>query len=307
MKKLSKLFGMTMAGLLMAGMTACKDDNEYNEPEGGNSPIESTGMQLYSVGNINFSYDNKGRCIGFNKPHINYNQINWEKGEIMDSDAEGDGAIKFKVNGNGYFSEMWQDWDYIDDYDDYYKGSGKMTFSYDKQGHLSKIYVTMKESGTEEGEKFNWSGTSEVSMTWKNGNLVRTHFKVTEIEDGEKDVYEEEETVEYGQDENKFGQYCYSLVDNCLGFDYEDFALVGLFGKGTAQFPVEVTVKESDYDYPQTFSVDITTDEEGLISRELTSNGTYYYNYQTPSTSEKIIRKAVKSRPGSMFRFNKRK
>lgn len=258
------------------------------------------------MGNVNFSYDSKGRCTGYRTTYGEHADINWETGEIIDSNADNEGNIKFKVNGNGYFSEMWQNWEYTED-GEHYKGNGKITFSYDKQGHLSKIYVKMDETGTWEGEKYKYSETSEVNLTWKNGNLVKTHSKNVENEDGEKDVYEEDLTVEYGQFDNKFGQYCCTLAQFGIGFDYEDFALVGLFGKGTAQFPIEVTVKESDNDYPQTVSVDITTDEEGLISRETTSQGTYYYNYQTPSTSEKIIRKAVKSRPGSMFRFNKRK
>lgn len=308
MSKTFKWAVLFASAALMTGFTACGSDDDGDEPDGPDTPTATVGLRLYSVGGTSFSYDNQGRVDGYRSRYGEYASIDWENGMIESSDSEDGEPINFKTNGKGYFTEFSQSWNYKEDGDSY-KGSGKMKFSYDKQGHLTKISVSMSESGKEDGESYKYEETSEIEYTWKDGNLVKGVCETIEKEDGEKDVYKTTANVAYGLKENLFNQYCLSLASDVIEFDFGDFALVGLLGVGPAQFPTVIETEEDDSDYnsSSTNNISISVNQVGLIETESSSNGYYVYSYENVPTSSKVAAKKVKKRPGSMFRMRKSK
>lgn len=308
MSKTFKWAVLFASAALMTGFTACGSDDDGDEPDGPDTPTATVGVRLYSVGGTSFSYDNQGRVDGYRSRYGEYASIDWENGVIESSDSEDGEPINFKTNGKGYFTEFSQSWNYKEDGDSY-KGSGKMKFSYDKQGHLTKISVSMSESGKEDGESYKYEETSEIEYTWKDGKLVKGVCETIEKEDGEKDVYKTTANVAYGLKENLFNQYCLSLASDVIEFDFGDFALVGLLGVGPAQFPAVIETEEDDngYNSSSTNNISISVNQVGLIETESSSHGYYVYSYENVPTSSKVAAKKVKKRPGSMFRMRKSK
>ena len=254
MKEL-KLFAFALIAVLACvGAASCsKDDGDVTPP--GQTEIEKeTGMRLTGVGADRFDYDNKGRCISIYNPNRGDYSLNidWNKGEIIATEnyefyelMQGL-PVKFKTNGNGYITELFQSWNEEDGYS--LKGSEKASMSYDKSGHLTKATFDSSDSGMEEGEKFTFKGSSVYTLTWENGNLVNLTHEWEYLEDGEREKGTDSYEVTYDRTaENVYKQWTEGLLGQVFSFEFSVLGHVGMFGVGTANFPSNIEIDEEGY------------------------------------------------------------
>lgn len=303
-----KLIGLAVvAAFICPALSSCSDDDDDKDDNGGNGGSNATdvfdGKQLTSVGDISFSYDDKGRCTGISEYGTPELSINYSKGTIQfyNNDYAG-GNIKIKFNGKGYITEISGTISGSED-GNTYKASGKYTFSY-SNGCLTGVHSVSKESGVDEGEKYNYSDDYKETYKWTNGNLVETSCKYTENEDGEKFSGSSRSYISYGSEVNKFRQYSLALAEalfDGIDDDYcESLSLVGMFGSASVNFPtaVEQSWNDSDGDSGETsYTCSFTLNADETVASETNSRSsyrTYYYSYGTPRTvvssdSEKIL------------------
>ena len=288
MKKLKFLTLALITVLTCAGAASCSKDDGGVTPPGQSEIEKETGMRLTRVGNYRFNYDDKGRCIGM-ESISGYDDddftIDWDKGEFIATDSDDDmerAPVKFKTNSKGYITEFTQSWNYKEeDYSS--KGSGKASLSYDKSGHLTKATYDSSESGTEDGEKFTFKGSSVYTLTWENGNLVNLTDEWEFLEDGEREKGTDSYEVTYDRTaENVYKQWTEGLLDQVLNFAFCKLGHVGMFGVGTANFPSNIEIDEEGYH--TNYSVSVSTNNDDLISSERVGGWTYNYSYDDVDT-----------------------
>ncbi|WP_288979911.1 hypothetical protein, partial [uncultured Parvimonas sp.] len=103
-----------------------------------------------------------------------------------------DEEAKVSFNSDGYVTGISASWNYNEDgYS--YKGSGKISFSYNGNGQLVSYIESSSESGKEDGESFSSQGSYKATYTWKDGNLIKVVTKEESTEDGEKGRVQVEE------------------------------------------------------------------------------------------------------------------
>ncbi|MDD6831558.1 MAG: hypothetical protein PUE80_00155 [bacterium] len=265
--KTIKFAGICLSTALMLVGASCGSDEEEKLLD--LNTIETVGKQLYSIGGTYFSYDSEGRCTRVSDSY-NTASIDWLNHVLRIYD---DREYHFKTNVNGFFTEFESEYE---DYDDgeHIKIREKMQFSYDKQGHLTKIAYAYTDPYFKQ--------TSNSTFIWKNGNLVKSTHEVAEKEDGYSYNYKTESETSYGTELNLFNQYTYTQTeyDSFSFYLIDKFALVGLLGVGPANFPTNFQFKESNAPNWD-IDINITAHELGFIKRESTTRGSYYYNYNT--------------------------
>lgn len=233
MKKQLLLWGTALIAMCL--FSGCSDDDD-KIPQG--PAITYAGKLPSKVGNYTFFYDENNRCTKIEQYSNAYAEIDYDRGLLIMDDEETD--ISF--NSDGYVTNISGSWNYSeDDYSS--KGSGKVSISYNGNGQLVSYSVSYSESGKESGESYSSKGTYKATYTWKDGNLVKVVTKGEETWDGEKEEYGSTYTVEYGEEKNELGQYTLAQVRVSDIEDAEIFALVGMFGKASAYFPVSYTEK----------------------------------------------------------------
>lgn len=297
MKKTFRMIGLTfMAVSVMPFVSCSKDDDGGVTPPTDNKDnivnvvAKETGKQLIQVGNYYFDYNEKGVPVAvYYYSHDEGYEINWNKGIITDADSDM-GAIHFTTNGQGYITEASQSWSYIDG-EDSYKGSGNATFSYDGSGHITSIVFSSSESGMDEGERFNYKGKETINLTWKDGNLVKMKGRSEETEGTYKEVDEYTVTVTYGSDKNEFKQWCYSLAEDVLNFEFSQFAHIGMLGVGTKNLPVSMhaeSISDDGNTYNNDYNIEVYTDADGLISSERYGYQTIDYRYESVGEDDEM-------------------
>ncbi len=287
MKKLTFLKLALITALTCVIVTSCgKDDGDVTPP--GQTEIEKeTGMRLAGVGDYRFNYDNNGRCVGMDcleGPGSSHISIDWDKSEIRTSEGYEHPLdsipIKFKTNGRGYVTELFTSWDYELNGNSY-KGREEATLTYDKEGHLTNAtFKTYDISGGKEEKDENLTEHGDYTLTWDKGNLVNAKYIEDYIEDNEHEKSEYNYEISYDRDRNSENAYKQWTEGAGYVFDHDIFILchVGLFGVGTADFPIKITDEIGDH------SINISTLSSGLISSEKFNGETYNYSYDEVGT-----------------------
>lgn len=281
MKTLRMIGAMALCAVIAPAVTSCGDDDK-NEP-GGGTVIEIDGERLTSVAGYNIGYDSEGRpeVISGSYDRIN---IDYSRGTITPggSDYDEDEVLNVKFNGKGYISELSSSWDYteIEDGVKYqYKGSGKATFSYDKDGHISSVRVSSSDVERSQYGTYKYEDNIASDYTWEEGNLVKIEEEDIEIEDGDKEVDYETYEFDYGNNINTYKQMPWAYSD-AFAFDDEMYVLAscGLFGVGPRMLPSYMT-ETNDYGSNYSRNISYTLNTYGALSVERIGNNTYRYGY----------------------------
>ena len=158
--------------------SACNDDDDDKIPQG--PAITYAGKLPSRIGDYTFVYDDNNRCTQVKKNSYVYGEIDYDKGVVIMDDEE----AKVSFNSDGYVTGISASWNYNEDgYS--YKGSGKISFSYNGNGQLVSYIESSSESGKEDGESFSSQGSYKATYTWKDGNLIKVVTKEESTEDGE--------------------------------------------------------------------------------------------------------------------------
>lgn len=307
MKKTLRFLGAMALGLLMAPvLTSCGDD-EPGEGAGNVQTPVYDGTRISSINNVPVRYDQQGRAVSFGSEF----SIDYSTGRIYFDDAdEEEGNVTVSFTDKGYISSIKSSWDYEDSYDgERYKGNATVQFSYDKDGHIVKLTETGKETGTGEGESSSYESNITISMTWKDGNLVKVVQDETEIEDGEKDQDRYVYDIDYGTQMNIFKQFPMSLA-NALSEDtsWHILASLGFLGIGPNRIPESMEENDDDGDsYSYTFSISLN--DNGTINSEYVEHTIYYYGYSavTKGMSASRISSKKTMRARDLFLFKSRR
>lgn len=283
MKKGSVLAFIASGALVLPVFTACKSDEPAGGDDANKAVLNFDGDRLTSVDNFSIEYDNQGRVVEIDGRYDDL-EIDYSKGKIEMEDEEGN--IKF--NKSGYITEISMSWDETEEgygYSYQYKGNGTAKFSYDSNGHLTSMSYNSKETEKDliNKETSTWETSSTTTLKWSNGNLTSVKMDGWEKEDGDKESYKAEISIQYGSQVNKYQQFPLTIANFAIGEEPVNIlAAVGLFGKGTAEFPTQLI----DYEDGDTYTINISFDlnSNGSIRNENGNYGTYSYGYSSFST-----------------------
>lgn len=329
-------------------LASCGDDDDDNNPSGGNGGNDSentggntgggsevvapSGLRPVSIGKYVFSYDSKNRCNEIGNTHDNNElvKIDYAKGTFSYTDSEYDdyddswywkhsstGSCTFTKNG--YIASLKltvKEEEYDKDDDSRYTSNrnDSYTLSYDNEGHLKSAVCTVKGTVTENGQKFNISGTLNFALTWVDGNLMRVEAKSVASYGNLKPTGTDVVTYTYGDEPNRFCQptYATSYLFDYFGDFYEGLALAGLLGKGSAKLPVsfdyistEQGGLDGDYEYSGSETCRYELNSDGTIQKEYADYESFDYVY--PGTDSKAVAgrtvysERVKKAPRSFF------
>lgn len=297
-------FAWAMAISLLACpvVTSCSSDDDGNDGgEGAGLPgVTVNGQLLTQAGEYRFSYDSSNRCTKIEEDDSDDTVINYSNATMS---IDGD-IMKFKRNGDGYISEITGEGSYRED-GTTYTYSGKYTMSYDSNGHITSVKGSDKETGSDNSS---YTSTDETNCTWQNGNLTKIRNTYIENEDGTIYTSSLEINFEYGNVSNSFLQYTYATSVYGITYENGDFdplAFVGLFGKGTSNFPVKATIAYSYdgiYTNNQVYTFDYTTASNGTVSSETVTvdygesyshTETYSYRYKAASEVDRSIGRSI--------------
>ena len=299
---------MAMA-LCSIGFTSCSDDDEGGVPSGPS--ITFGDSFLTGVGRHEFSYDEEGRCYRAYEPsNDDLIIIDYENGLILSGDIGEEMKISF--NGKGYITGMSASWDYEED-GEKYSGSGKMTFSYDGNGHLTEENINSKERYSYKGETSSYSMTSKTAYRWENGDLVSGSMRHEETEDGDDNWAADEFTIRYDETldniHKQFPFTFYRVMDNYHDSYIHILGMVGMFGIGPAHLPSsyhkEFNEEGQTWDETSGGSVVYTINSDGYIAGERINGAFYGYDYESFGSASNYVMHAAKSMK-SMDRDKKR-
>ncbi len=295
------LTAFVVAAVIAPVMGSCSKDDA---PDGPNSSLVSDidGTRVTTIGNTEIKYDDNGRAYRFIDSYGYEIMIDYSNKKLCFSDSDYDESddMDIKFNGDGFITELSSSWNEKDEgYE--YKGSGKITFSYDKNDCLTKMYF--KSSETEKDLSDNstsqYSEESTLTFNWNNGNLTSMNCNEIEIEDGDRDTYNFSTTVDYGSVANKFRQFPMSLL-YVVGGDYDLLFAVGLMGNGPVNLPERITIsEEGEGSYP--YDIDFTLNDNGSIASEY-GPITVNYGYSAISRANMTAGRMFRLTPRSFFK-----
>lgn len=302
------LTAFVVAAAIAPVLGSCSKDDAPDRP---NSSVVSDieGTRVTSVNNVNIQYDDKGRAFRFVNGQYNDDmiEIDYSKNKLYLGDIyDGAEEIDVKFNDKGFITEMSSSWDEKDDgYQ--YKGSGKLTFSYDKDNCLTSMKSKTSETEKDLSSKdtYKYEEESTYTFTWRNGNLTKLDFNETEKEDGEKETYRSYTDVDYSNDENTFRQFPLSFLDH-MDADFTIFFTVGLFGNGPKMLPESMTYTDEDDDYTRTYNISFNLNSNGSFNRENGPFGTVQYGYSDITRAAFAGDKAFRFTTRSLFKGSKK-
>jgi hypothetical protein len=301
-KTLRTISALALCVIIAPVFTSCGDDD--NDEPGNGAIVEIDGTRLTSMNNAAITYDRDGRLTRIASPYSI--SINYDEGTITTLDDYEEGALDVRFNGSGYISELSNSWDYteIDGGDKYqYKGSGKMRFSYNREGNLIRIDCSNSEIEKDfsDGTTEKFSEEYTVSYKWENGNLVEVVESGKENEDGYVDNWTDSYVISYGNESNKFLQMPMNL--SYIAFDESGFqvlATAGLFGNGPVKLPNYIS-ESDDEGYESGHSIDFTLNDNGSIASETGSYRPFYYGYSAFSRSAASSEDNIKFNVRNLF------
>lgn len=271
--------------ILTPAISSCSSDDSGVTPEGPSEATSSDidGTRVTKVGGVSISYDEKGRPYLFKQSGSSRNEveIDYNEGEInFYENNRLSQTVGVTFNGSGFISKLTLSYD-IEDEDYREKASGDMKFSYDGNGHLTKIKedASGKVTDLEEDESYNFSIESTTTLTWEKGNLMKIAYDESERMNGYEVESDESMTYfEYGREANEFEQFpmslCYDNMDNL-----DIFFVVGLFGNGPADLP-SYSEYEEDGRTRHSYNISFSLNRNGSFDTErMGSYNTWNYDY----------------------------
>lgn len=280
MKKTFRIIGaMALCAVIAPAFASCGDDDDDN----GDIDVPETmdGTRLSAMNGSLISYDSKGRLVSAASPYSF--QIDYSAGKIY-LGSDDDDVMNIRFNGHGYVTELSASWDYEED-DERYSGSGKTTFSYDKDGHITKINSESKEKVTDLDDNSSWTENykSRTDLTWTASNLASVVTNGEENEPGDNDTWFSQYDYSYNGEVNAFQQMPMAVSGAYSDDDeYMLMAAAGLFGKGPGFLPSSIDVKIIEDGRVNTATVPLsyTLNTNGTISWErLGGAQTYHWVY----------------------------
>ncbi len=261
MRKTFKYYLVSLCICLMGAMAfvSCSSDDD----EGGGSASKGAGViegkanvRVTKVGNYNFYYDSKGRIdhIDYRNKDAFHFKYNPNKVVLYEED-DFEEEVSVSYNSNGYVSKFEASTSGKDGKDTW-STSGSASYSYDGEGHLTKISSQWKETGTDDGEKYSATGKVNIAFSWKNDLLVSIVEDESETDDGETETSKSVRTYTYDTDKqenyfNEYLQYTPSFSKELEGMGdgevEEALAYIGLMGKGPQYLPASSKNEWEEY------------------------------------------------------------
>lgn len=306
MKKFKLTVAMSVCMACGVMMTSC--DKDSKDP-GNDSIVNVEGTRLSQVNNDYIYYDSKGRISAIELQYADEIKFDYSKGKLYMDNYDELEEMDMKFNGDGYISELSASWDEKDDYGKY-SGHGKLRFSYNGSGNLTKVEEENDESykDYESGESYKYTYKASRTLTWKNGNMISVVEKGTENEGGDVDKWEDEYSIDYSDYANEYYQNVAAVSCLVLESDlYIDMAMAGLFGKGPAMLP-ESCHAYWDYGGTSTYRFDYTINNLGAITREEAQWDDYVYRYENISNRRDAKSKDLKAKKTvrDLFKHNRK-
>lgn len=263
---------------LTPAISSCSSDDNGVTPEGPSSATSTDidGTRVTRVGNVSIKYDKKDRPYLFTQNN-NEVEIDYEEGEV--NFYEGNNlyqTVGVTFNGSGFISKFTLSYD-IDESDYSEKASGEIRFSYDGDGHLTKVKEEASGKATDRynDESYNFSVEYTSDFTWKKGNLVEIESEDIERINGKEVDYDEYGSIiEYSREENEYLQFPMSIALD----DFDLFFAVGLFGNGPADLPSSIQYIE-DGRTRNNYNISFELNRNGSISKERKGSTTWAYTY----------------------------
>lgn len=304
--KYAFLFGMIMLGGL--SLSSCSDDDDDNGGSGSKSVgvlDESSGLRITSAGDYNYVYQEDGRLLYILSGSSCRYEFSYSPNKIVHVDG-GDYAeaenYTVSYNGSGYVSSanFYGKWE-VDDGRGWVEETGDLSFSYDTNGHITKINGTYKETAEyEEGKIYSESGTTTYTLTWSN-NLLQ---KVVCTDEGRDEdgpfKYVETYTLSYNNEAmanyaNKYLQYA-CFADRIFEDFMEKLCYVGLLGNGPAFLPSSLEYEgkgeyyneygeKKSYEYSDSYTYRYGFNSDGAISYDYSGSSKTSYSYDNVESS----------------------
>lgn len=304
---LKKHFWILAAGLLVAGLSSCSNEDEeggglagYGKTANEMPPVANAGIEfpvttVYSCFNnysgvlgtsFAFSYKN-GRmtsAMNYNDDIIHFYSNPLSAMIVYDDSEDVTETEEYKnirVNSAGFITSCNMVYTYKDE-EESYTEQYDITVAYDNEGH--EVLEKYKFSDTD-GE----GGEGSTTYIWEDGNLVKMSNTETWNYDGEEETWRYEEEYTYDEDlypnPGVYHFYDYQTVGLGGCFD-NSFLYAGLLGKTTKNIPI--AYKESQYDDQEFY--DYTTEgvdynNDGSV-KEIRSG--YIYTHSVGATGNYV-------------------
>ena len=282
-----------LASVVLGGsLASCSGDDDSYIPSPTVTDKDGNKVQVTSVGNIRFSYDENGKLTSMSDSYDTYTL----DGDKFAFDAD-EGHAEVYLNSDGFITKIE-----VNESEGNRKNSVTVEYSYSDH-RLKSCSASGKESN---GSEY-WKGTAKVNYTWKNGNLVQVAIDSKEEvkEDGE--TYTETDKMNYvftyGTQVNHSKQLPFYMGDEITGAEEFGavFSVIGLFGYGPAYLPVGYTMSETD-ERDRSYALSFTQNNNGTINTEsLDGHGIvrYGYNYNQ-SRAEGVGTQSIKQYVSSL-------
>lgn len=301
------------------GFTACSnDDDDDNGGKGGSSAaptpeltdINGNGVQLTSVGDIWFRYDENGKLSSFGDSDGGY-YLDGNSFTLTYKDVESgylDGyytssyTAKVTLNGSGLISKITytEETKYTDE-DFASKTSATVSYQYNSDRQLTGGSMSGSGEWSEDGYHVSYTGTGSLTNTWTNGNLIKSNqeSRISGKVSGQSynQTIAETYTYSYGDMANPIKQMPYLICDNLTGEELGMLGLIGLFGVGPVNLPTVyvVTELEDGEEYSRTSALSYTLNDNGTIATE--SGGGYKLTYQYGTGTRAIVEQVENQLP----------
>ncbi len=270
---------------LPAFLASCGGDDEDSSSSGGGETAATKYLVsaiTYGSKKMTFSYDDAGRMTSATLWNGYTYDMDYESSALSGAGSGRTISGNLSFNTDGFITAL----EMTDSSDSNPEGDSKsysFTYSYDSDGHLTKI------SGDYNGEP------TTAKLTWSGDNLKKsvveqTIFEGTSVEYTNKITY----SYNYGSEDNVYRIPTLAVFYDPLEyyFPLPEFTLCGCFGTGASKLPeswdysFEVThvnkLMDSDDDYYSTsHDLSYTLNPDGTINTE---DGTYRYSYLTTGT-----------------------
>ena len=258
-----------LASVVLGGsLASCSGDDDSYIPSPTVTDKDGNKVQVTSVGNIRFSYDENGKLTSMSDGYDTYTleddkfSFEYDEGEaevFLNSDAL---ITKIEVSQPSV------------------NGKATIEFSYSDR-RLKKLSGTIKSSSFKQ--------TSKVDYTWENGNMIRGVVS-TKMESGKySEDYNARWDFTYGTTQlqtNYSTQLPFYMGETMTDLDALGglFSILGLLGYGPAYLPSGFTETEDD-ESPSTTNFSFTQNSNGTINTESRNGyGTIQYRYSNVSS-----------------------
>lgn len=293
------LLTFAFATLTCVGFISCSSDNDDNGGDSGSSTGESAGkvttqdgtqLLLTRVGNTNFTYNSAGKLSKVEDDGDNYT-VTYNPLTFTDKSSNYSDVYKVTLNGAGYASKM--EISYQATYSDGDEGQdATITFSYDSNGHITKMAGSSTDYEYEDGERLAEKSTMSCTFSWSSNKLTKIAYQAK----NSTASYTEDITFRYDAEdgyENALHQFASSYWGESEFDDITFLSYLGLLGKGGDYLPTsctKITVSTDEEDgsegHATTIPFSYNFNSDGSLNYE-NHNGSYIrYKYNTLSTND---------------------